>query len=175
MSKLYFLLWLLMFSVSSGAQNHSFDRLSFLLGTWEGEGTGFGNEKSAVHSEFNLVIGDQYIEVFNQSWFEPTVDNQEGELHVDRGYISYDKTRDRLVFRQFHIEGYVNTYVLVDSLSSADILVFRTESIENFMPGGKAQWTIRRTDETHIETIFDVSFPGEGYTCFGTNRLQKSD
>lgn len=164
-----------MFSISSSSQSRPFDRLNFLLGTWEGEGTGFGNEKSAVHSEFNLVIGDQFIEVSNQSWFEPSGDNQEGEIHLDRGYISYDKTRDKIIFRQFHIEGYVNTYVLVDSLSSPDILVFRTESIENFMPGGKAQWTIRKTDETHIVTIFDVSFSGAGYTCFGTNRLQKKE
>ena len=85
----------------------------------------------------------------------------------------FDKIRNLIVFRQFNIEGYVNTYLLIDSLSTDETLVFQTETIENFMPGGKAQWTIKKIDENQIETVFDVSFSNQGYTCFGTNRLKR--
>jgi len=46
-------------------------------------------------------------------------------------------------------------------------LVFETEMIENFVPGGKARWTIRKISESQIETTFDVSFPDKEFTCFG--------
>jgi hypothetical protein len=160
-------------SVTVSAQPHPFEKISFILGQWEGSGTGFGNEKSKISSSFQLVMNDKYIEVSNESQFEPTEEDPEGELHIDKGFISFDKVRKRVVFRQFHIEGYITTYLLVDSLSSKNTLVFETEQIENFVNGGKARLTINRIDEDEIETIFDVSFPDQPYTCFGTNRLQR--
>ncbi len=172
-SKIQVFCWVLMISVSLNAQNSPFERISFIIGEWEGMGTGFGNEKSTISSGFKLVMADQYIEVINQSKFEPTNNKPEGEFHVDKGFISFDKIRNLIVFRQFNIEGYVNTYLLIDSLSTDETLVFQTETIENFMPGGKAQWTIKKIDENQIETVFDVSFSNQGYTCFGTNRLKR--
>ena len=36
-------------------------------------------------------------------------------MHEDRGLISYDHSRDKYVFRQFHTEGFVNlTYKIID-------------------------------------------------------------
>ena len=67
----------------------------------------------------------------------------------------------------------VNQYVLNDSLSNETKFVFETEEIENFVPGGKARWTINKIQDNQIETIFDVSFPGEEYACFGTNKQTK--
>lgn len=159
--------------LAASAQSSPFEKLNFLLGDWEGTGSGFGNETSTVKSSFKLLMNDQYIAVRNESKFEATAENQEGELHIDEGYMSYDKNRKVIVYRQFNIEGYINTYVLNDSASSENQLVFETEKIENFVPGGRARWTIKRVDEHQIETIFDVSFPDKGYTCFGTNKLNK--
>ena len=113
-----------------------------------------------------------YIEVIHESEFVPTPDKPEGEHHIDKGFISFDKNRNAYVFRQFNNEGYVNQYLLVDTLSTDNILVFETENIEN-LSGGKARWTVNKLNEEQIETIFDVSFPGREYTCFGTNRLKK--
>ncbi len=69
----------------------------------------------------------------------------------------------------------MNRYVLADSLSNELQLVFVTEAIENFMPGGEARWTIKKISEDTIETIFDVCFPGSGYTCMGTNTLTRTE
>jgi hypothetical protein len=116
-----------------------------------------------------------YIEIINESHFKPTEKKPEGEYHIDKGFISYDKSRKVIVFRQFNNEGYINQYVLNDSLSNATNLVFITESIENFMPGGKARWTIKKIKDNLLGIIFDVSFPGKEYACFGTNTLYKKE
>ena len=97
----------------------------------------------------------------------------DGEHHIDKGLISFDENRKLIVYRQFHIEGYINQYVLNDSLSNDTVLVFETETIESFVPGGKARWTIKKIANDQIETIFDVSFPGEEYACYGTNVLRR--
>lgn len=118
------------------------------------------------------MIG-KYIEFKNESWFEPNSNNPEGEHHIDRGFISYDKAREVVVIRQFHIEGYVIQYTLVDSLANYTTLVFESEYIENFVPGGKARWTLKKISDNQIETIFDVAFPNSDYSCMGVNILTK--
>lgn len=156
----------------SFGQSNPFDKFSFLIGEWSGVGSGFGNNKSEIESSFKFVMSRKYIEVINDSKFEPSEKNPEGEHHIDKGYISYDKTRAAIIFRQFNIEGFINQYILNDSLSNDSILIFETEIIEN-LPKGKARWTIKKVSETEFETIFDVSFTGDEYMCFGVNKLKK--
>jgi hypothetical protein len=60
-----------------------------------------------------------------------------------------------------------------DSLSTESNLMFETEIIENFVEGGRARWTIKKISDYEIDTIFDVSFPGKEFACFGTNKLTK--
>ncbi len=159
----------------STAQTSPFEKFDFLIGNWSGNGEGFGNEKSNINSSFQLIMNGKYIEVKNESKFEPTAKNPEGEHHIDKGFISFDGNRKKYVFRQFNNEGYVNRYILVDSLSSDSYLVFETEDIENFLPGGNVRWTIRKVDDNNIETTFEVSFPDKDYVCFGTNLLTRLD
>lgn len=176
MKKIKFLIVLItMISGVAFGQTKPLERLDFLIGKWIGTGSGFGNEKSKVESEFNFVMNEKYIEVLNDSKFNPTESKPDGEHHIDKGIISYDKIRKVIVYRQFNIEGYINQYVLNDSLSNDTVLVFETEIIENFVPGGKARWTIKKIGTKQIETIFDLSFPGKKYGCFGTNVLTKKE
>ena len=89
-------------------QNNPFEKFEFLLGSWSGNGVGFGNEKSIIHSEFKSIMNGIYIEIINDSKFTPTDKNPIGEHHIDKGIISFDKTRELYILRQFNIEGYVN-------------------------------------------------------------------
>ena len=159
--------------VLSFGQTNTFDKINFVIGEWVGTGSVFGNEKSKIESSFQFVMDGKYIEVRNESRFEPAEKKPEGDYHIDKGFISYDKARKSIVFRQFNNEGYINQYLLNDSLSNDSLLVFETEIIENFVPGGKARWTIKKISEMEIETIFEVSFPNKEYTCFGVNKLSK--
>jgi len=145
---LLFMSMVLTCSLSSG-QNNPLEKFNSLKGEWIGTGSGFGNNKSKAESSYQMVMGGTYIEVINESKFEPTERNPKGEYHIDKGFISYDKNRA--------------------------VFVFDTESIENFMPGGKARWTIKIISDNEIETIFDVSFPNKDYTCFGVNKLMRKE
>ena len=122
------------------SQTEPFENIDFILGNWTGTGSGFGNSTSRIESSFQPVMGGQYIEVTNESWFEPTESDPEGEHHIDRGFMSFDNARKTIVFRQFNNEGYINQYLLNDALSNDTLLVFDTEMIENFVPGGRARW-----------------------------------
>lgn len=155
------------------AQSEGLERLNFLIGNWEGTGEGFGNSKSVINAVYTSTMNDKYIEVVNNSQFEPTEKNPDGEHHIDRGFISFDNARGKIVYRQFNVEGYVNQYLLIDGLSDENTFVFETENIENFVPGGRARYTIKKLADGSLETVFDVSFPGKEYACFGTNKLTK--
>lgn len=160
---------LLAFGISF-SQPNPFEKINFIIGDWTGTGSGFGNDKSKIESAYHFIMDGNYIEIRNESRFEPTEKNPEGEHHIDKGFISFDKSRNAIIFRQFNNEGYYNQYVLNDSISNKELLIFETEFIENFVPNGKAKWTIKKINENEIETVFDVSF-GKDYTCFGTNKL----
>ena len=82
-----------------------------LLGSWEGDAKGEpGSGK--CEREYRLILRDKFIQVTNRSTYPPQEKNPKGEVHEDTGFISYDKAAQKLVMRQFHIEGFVNHYVL---------------------------------------------------------------
>jgi hypothetical protein len=146
--------------------------LKALLGEWEGSG-GRGSIQSQIQARYNFVLNGNYIEVYHKAVFPPQEGLEAGETHEDKGFISYDRGRKKFVFRQFHIEGFVNQYVL-DSLSTdGSTLFLNSEQIENAPPGTKANYVIKIINENEIETAFNVAFPGREYQCFSKNRLTK--
>ena len=156
------------------AQNNSLEKLQFIIGNWSGTGAGFGSDTSIITASYNFVMNKKYIEVKHDSKFKPTEKNPKGDHHIDNGFISFDTLRKKIIYRQFNNEGFVNQYILNQELSNESELIFETENIENFIPGGKARFTIKKISETELETIFDVSFPNKEYSCFGTNKLIKN-
>jgi hypothetical protein len=63
--------------------------------------------------------------------YPPHEKTPKGEVHEDIGLISYDRGRKAFVLRQFHKEGFVNTY----AGASDNPRVFTTEAIENIPAG----------------------------------------
>jgi len=123
--------------------------LRFFAGDWEGAGTG-PSGSSKIFTKFEFVLGGKYLV------FEPQEKNPEGEIHEDLGLVSYDGARQIFVFRQFHIEGYVNQYVL-DSLSpDGKMLVFVSESLENAPPAIRPGHAGQR-----VHVFFGESAPAE--------------
>jgi len=171
-SRFFFIVAVLTFSMSLQAQN-PLERLQSLIGNWEGTGEGFGNSKSDISAEYSWLMDKQYIEIKHHSEFAPTAQNSKGEIHDDFGVVSFNKERGVVVFRQYHSEGFFNEYVLDESDSNDSTLIFETERIENFVPGGRARFTIKLIAANEIETVFEVGFPGKELACFGTNRMKK--
>ena len=107
--------------------------LAFLVGRWEGSSEG-KPRSGEVTREYTRFFNEQFIRAQNHSVYPPQEKNPKGEAHEDLGVFSFDRSRRRAVFRQFHIEGFVNQYV-ADSESQPSRLVFTSEAIENIPDG----------------------------------------
>lgn len=143
----------------------------FLLGTWEGTSDGQPGA-GTVRRQYRLVLRDQFIEARNTSTYLPQAKNPKGEVHEDVGYISYDRTRRRLMFRQFHVEGFVNHYVQ-DAESPSGNVVFTSEAIENVPAGWQARETYVVHGPDEFEEIFELAEAGKPYAVYSRARLKR--
>ena len=144
------------------------------IGNWEGTGggePGIGKYKRS----YGYALARRFIEVRNKSVYPPTERHPNGEVHEDIGYISYDKMRRKFVLRQFHVEGFVNQYVL-DSVSvDGKTMIFVSEGIENIPAGWRARETYHIDSANSITEAFDLAPPGkpfEPYTKVTLNRTE---
>ena len=143
--------------------------LRFLLGAWEGTTTGQPGS-GTVRREYRLVLRDRFIEVRNTSTYPPQEKNPRGEVHEDVGYISYDRARKAFVLRQFHVEGFVNTYATGPEVSAP--VVFTSEAIENIPPGWRARETYRVSGDALVE-VFELAEPGRDFVVYSEARLKR--
>jgi hypothetical protein len=86
--------------------------------------------------------------------------------------FSYDGTRKRFVFRQFHTEGFVNTYVQQPG-SDAKTLVFETETIENIPAGWRARETYTVINDDEFVERFELAEPGKEFELYSEARLRR--
>jgi len=145
--------------------------LARLVGRWTGTSEGQPG-KGQVERQYERVLGSRFIQVRNRSTYPPQEKNPKGETHEDIGFFSFDRTRKRVVFRQFHVEGFVNQYVL-DPSSTADRVVFVSESIENIPQGFRARETYVFTGADQVEEIFEMAEPGKEFEVYSRSRLTR--
>lgn len=152
---------------------HLWGPLRYLLGSWIGTSSGKPGVSTSERS-YTLILGDQFIEVKGRSTFEPQEANPSGEVHEELGLISYDKDRSRYVLREFHVEGYVNQYVMEPAPPGGQKLVFATETIENIPPGWQARTTLEILSPDSFRETFELAGPGKPWSCIITSGLQRS-
>jgi hypothetical protein len=144
--------------------------LRFILGTWETTSSGQpGNGKG--HRQYRLVLRDRFIEVRNTVTYPPQPKNPKGETHEDVGYISYDRSRKAFVFRQFHVEGFVNTYIS-GAIESRQVVLI-TEAIENIPTGWRARETYRIVSDREVVEIFELAEPAKEFTIYSETRMKR--
>ena len=97
-----------------------------------------------------------------------------GETHEDLAMVSYDGARKTFVFRQFHVEGFVNQYVLESAAPDGRTFVFVTESIENIPPGWRAKETYQLISADEFIETFELAAPGKDFEAYSTNRFTRS-
>jgi len=144
--------------------------VSFLLGLWKGTSTGQPGD-AAVEREYTRVLNGRFIHVRNRSTYPPQQRNPKGETHEDIGFISFDKTRDRFVLRQFHVEGFVNQYS-AQTPAPADRWVFTSEAIENIPAGWRARETYTLQGDV-LEEVFELAEPGKDFEVYSRARLTR--
>ena len=161
------------------AQNHSQEAMDrwkpfqFFLGPWDGKASGQVGA-GTVERTYALTLDNQFIEVRNRSVYPPQEDNPSGEIHEDLGFISYDKSRSLYVMREFHVEGYVNQYILEPPAGGSDALVFVTESIENIAAGWRARTTLEIISDDSFRETFDLAGPNQEWACYIINEFVRS-
>ena len=96
--------------------------MEFVVGEWEGKGEGKSGISTVSH-DFEFIMKGRYLHMRTKATFEPQEKNPKGEVHQDWGFFSYDRSRKKNVFRQFHVEGFITQYVLEDT-SEEGKLVF---------------------------------------------------
>jgi hypothetical protein len=146
--------------------------LGRLVGRWTGTSEGQPG-KGQVERQYERVLGSRFMQVRNRSTYPPQEKNPKGETHEDIGFFSFDRTRKRVVFRQFHVEGFVNQYVL-DLSSTVDRVVFVSESIENMPQGFRARETYVFSASDRVEEIFEIAEPGKDFEVYSRSRLTRA-
>ena len=142
--------------------------LAPLIGRWVGTSEGQPGS-GRVEREYSRALGSRFIRVTNRSIYPAQEKNPKGETHEDEGWFSYDRTRKRVVFRQFHIEGFVNQYV-----EDATPLIFVTETIENIPAGWRARETYILSGPDALEEVFELAEPGKGFEVYSRSRLTRA-
>jgi hypothetical protein len=156
--------------VDAAAAPDTWGPLRFLLGAWESTSHGDPGQ-GAGRREYRLVLRDRFIEVRSTVTYPAQEKNPKGETHEDVGYVSFDRGRQAFIFRQFHAEGFVNTYVAQPG--GAGDLVFTSEAIENIPPGWRARETYRRLSADEVLEIFELAEPGKEFALYSETRLKR--
>ncbi len=158
----------------SGSQTESdvWGPFRYFVGRWTGAGEG-GPGASTGEQTFEFILRGAYLQVRNKAVFAPQEKNPGGEVHEDMGVFSYDKTRKTFVLRQFHVEGFVNQYVLQSVPADGQAFVFVSEAIENIPPGFQARLTYRILDADSFEQTFDLAPPGQDFSCYSQGIMKR--
>ncbi|NNF34817.1 MAG: hypothetical protein HKN68_11940 [Saprospiraceae bacterium] len=133
------------------------DRFSYFLGQWEHNST-----SDTISHTYKKVLSDQFIKMNTSAFFYG--DDDGINTHTDEGYISYDQDRRKYVFRQFHSEGFINTYVLDEDKSTPVFYVWNSEHVENGF-GLKAMLTIEIKNDDEYSMILHLGKEGESITA----------
>lgn len=145
--------------------------LGGLLGRWQGTTDGQPG-KGTVEREYTRILNGRYIQSKSVSVYAPQEKNPKGERHEEMGIFSFDRARMRIVFRQFHVERFVNQYVQEPS-AAGEPLVFVTESIENIPAGWRARETYRFLNAEEFEEMFELSEPGKTFDVYSRSRFKR--
>jgi hypothetical protein len=148
-----------------------FAPIGFLIGQWEGTSDGQPG-KGTVRREYERVLNGRFVRVRNRSEYPIQEKNPKGEVHEDEGLFSFDRARKRLVFRQFHVEGFVNQYVQ-DGESSPNRLVFTSESIENIPAGWRSRETYVVHGPDEFEEVFELAQGDKPFEVYSRARLKR--
>jgi len=94
-------------------------------------------------------------------------------IHQDFGFFSYDTDLKKVVWRQFHSEGFVNEYTLDSVSTDSKLLVFVTTRIEN-LPGFRAKKMYRMLTPDEIEETFLLAPPGRDFEIYTEAHLRRA-
>ena len=148
------------------------DSLKFFVGHWQGTFQGQpGQGKGERHYEF--VLRDKFLQLKNKSVYPPQEKNPKGEVHEDLGMFSYDGHLKKFVFRQFHVEGFVNEYVEQEGSADGKTLIFVTDRIENIPDGWRARETYKIVSPDEYAEVFELAPPQKEFELYSESHWKR--
>lgn len=146
--------------------------LRFFVGEWEGTGEGKAGS-SKTNREYRFVLNNRFLEIRNRSQYDPQPKNPKGEVHEDWGMISFDRGRKQFVLRRFHIEGFVNQFVMAAMSDDGKTFTFTSESFENIPAGWRARETYKLISDDEFVELFELAEPGKDFETYTENRYRR--
>jgi len=142
------------------------------IGEWTGTASGAAGD-GTVTRKYAFVMNGRFLHETSTSRYPPQEKNKSGEVHEHWGVFSYDKARKLLVLRQFHVEGFVNTYRQAGATEGHASLVFESEAFENFSNSWRARESYEFvSDDEFIET-FELAAPGKPFQVYSRNHFKR--
>ena len=142
------------------------------VGEWSGTSAGEPGE-GTVSRKYAFIMNGRFIHETNTSRYPPRDKDKPGEVHEHWGFFSVDKARKVLVLRQFHVEGFVNTYRLSATPEGQSSLVFDSEAFENLSPSWKARESYEfMSDDEFVET-FELAPPSKPFQVYSRNHFKR--
>lgn len=161
-------------SISEAQQRQApvdrFAPLRPFVGTWRGDQSGKPGKGTAERT-YEFILDSRFLQERNTSTYPPQERNPAGEVHHHMSIFSWDGGRGALVFRQFHTEGFVNTYV--QQPSDGKTLVFVTQAIENIPAGWRARETYTFLSDDELTERFELAEPGHDFELYSEAHLRR--
>jgi hypothetical protein len=154
------------------AQADPWANLRVLEGKWEGPSSGKPG-KGFTSREFRFELNGHFLSLRNKSVYEAKSPGTKPEVHEDFSMLSYDTRLKKLVWRQFHSEGFVNEYTLDSVSTDGKSLDFVTVRIENIAPGWRAKESYQRLSDDEINTTFWLAEPGKDFEVYTQAHLKR--
>ena len=149
-----------------------FEPLRFLAGSWRGDQSGQPGHGTAERT-YQFILNDRFLQETHTSTYPPREKNKAGEIHHHMSMISYDGGRKLFVFRQFHTEGFVNTYVQQPT-GNAKQIVFVSEAIENIPAGYRARETYTIVSRDEFTERFEIAEPGKDFELYSEAHFKRA-
>lgn len=142
------------------------------IGNWEGDSQGKPGV-GKMEREYVFVLKDRFVRVSNKAVYPPQEKNAKGETHEDVGFIGYDRALKKLIFRQFHIEGFVVQYSLESISEDGRSFVFTSTAIENIPQGWRARESYRFLSNDEFVETFALAGPGKEFETYSETRFRR--
>ena len=159
-------------NTNSADQADPFKPVRQLIGKWEGESQGKPGA-GKMEREYLFVLSNRFLQVSNKATYPPQEKNPKGETHEDLGFIGYDRALKKLIFRQFHIEGFVVQHSLESISEDGRSFVFTSTAIENIPTGWRARETYRFLNADEFIETFALAGPGKEFETYSESRFRR--
>jgi hypothetical protein len=162
----------ILLALSAAAQSDPWAPIRIFEGKWQGEITGKPG-KQLSSRQYHFELDGKFLSQRDDSVFQNDDAAAKPKTRVDFGYFSYDKFLNKIVWRQFHSEGFVNEYRLETVSADNKSLEFVTVRIENLPEGWRAKKSYRVISNDDIEETFSLAPPGKDFEVYTQAHLKR--